>query len=150
MKGTGISATVSLTHLATNNKGRTLPLTAAERDQYDQMVSNGATDQELEAAFLPRPARTLESREWRLDGKLELPVNDQHFAVLGTQVIRGELEDGVLGLVAAGFPTTTCGPCLPRITGPRWTLLRLPPVSVTTTMKPLAINSAHAFMVFMN
>lgn len=91
-------STVSLTHLATNNKGRTLPLTAAERDQYDQMVSNGATDQELEAAFLPRPARTLESREWRLDGKLELPVNDQHFAVLGTQVIRGELEDGVFGL----------------------------------------------------
>jgi len=91
-------STVSLTHLATNNKGRTLPLTAAERDQYDQMVTNGATDQELEAAFLPRPARTLESREWRLDGKLELPVNAQHFAVLGTQVIRGELEDGVFGL----------------------------------------------------
>ena len=99
---------VSLTYLATNNEGRTMPLTAAERQQYDDIIANNAdcvadagSDaclDVLSSSFLPRPQRTLESNELRLDGKLDLPINDQHFVVVGTQVLRGELEDGVFGL----------------------------------------------------
>lgn len=99
---------VSLTYLATNNDGRTMPLTAAERQQYDDIIANNAdcvadagSDaclDVLSATFLPRAQRKLESNELRLDGKLDLPINDQHFVVVGTQVLRGELEDGIFGL----------------------------------------------------
>ena len=105
--GFGLS-NVSLTYLSTNNEGRTLPLTADERQQYDDIVATNADCVEdagsdaclavLGSTFLPRPERTLESSELRLDGKLDLPINDQHFVVVGTQILRGELEDGVFGL----------------------------------------------------
>ena len=99
---------VSLTYLATNNEGRTMPLSAAERAQYNDIIANNpdcvadagsdACLAVLGATFLPRPQRQLESNELRLDGKLDLPINDQHFVVVGTQIMRGELEDGVFGL----------------------------------------------------
>lgn len=104
--GFGFS-TVSVTHLVTNNEGRTLPLTADERASYEAIIAAPPCDVDpgsdaclalLDATFLPRPERKLESNEWRLDGKLDLPINDEHFVVLGTQVLRGELEDGVFGL----------------------------------------------------
>ncbi|ERP88932.1 TonB-denpendent receptor [Alcanivorax sp. P2S70] len=99
---------VSLTYLATNNEGRTMPLSAAERAEYDDIIANNAdcvADAGSDAClavlgstFLPRPQRKLESNELRLDGKLDMPVNDQHLVVVGTQILRGELEDGVFGL----------------------------------------------------
>ncbi len=98
---------VSLTYLATNNDGRTMPLSADERLQYDDIINNNpdcatpdsdACLELLGATFLPRAKRKLESNELRLDGKLDLPINDQHFVVVGTQVLRGELEDGIFGL----------------------------------------------------
>src|SRR5690606_35521565 len=53
-----------------------------------------------ESTFLPRPARSLESRQYTLDAKLDVPFElaGRHVAVLGAQVIRGELEDGVFGM----------------------------------------------------
>lgn len=100
---------VSLAHIATSNHGRTLPFTVAEReDLLDMLNGTGAyTGMSLndrrdlaEATFLPRPKRTLESRQYTLDAKLDMPfqLSGQHIAVVGAQVIRGELEDSVFGM----------------------------------------------------
>ena len=48
-------------------------------------------------SYLPRPQRTLESRQTVLDGKLDMPMGD-HVVVVGAQVVRGELEDSVFGM----------------------------------------------------
>lgn len=100
---------VSLAYVETNNEGRTLPFTVAERTLLLDMI-NGAGDfaglsvderrSLAEAHFLPRPQRTLESNQYTLDAKLDMPFQlaGQHIAVVGGQVIRGELEDGVFGM----------------------------------------------------
>jgi len=100
---------VSLSHVATNNDGRTLPFTVAERNHLQEMWDGtgdyaGLTVAErraiAEATFLPRPKRTLESAQYTLDAKLDIPFQaaGEHVAVVGAQVIRGELEDGVFGM----------------------------------------------------
>ena len=50
--------------------------------------------------YLPRPARTLESSQYTLDAKLDIPFQaaGEHMAVIGAQVIRGELVDGIFGM----------------------------------------------------
>ncbi|MFK3846147.1 TonB-dependent receptor domain-containing protein [Stenotrophomonas sp. NPDC078853] len=100
---------VSLAHVATNNDGRTMPFTVDERRQLLQMLNGtgayvGQTEAQrraaAEAAFLPRPKRTLESAQYTLDAKLDIPFQaaGEHIAVVGAQVIRGELTDGVFGM----------------------------------------------------
>src|SRR5690554_7384587 len=56
-----------------------------------------------EEAFLPRPKRTMESQQYVLDAMLDVPFElaGQHTAVVGGQVIRGELSDDVFGLEAS-------------------------------------------------
>ena len=99
---------VSLSHVATNNDGRTMPFTVAEREHLLQMIDgNGpyagmslAERRALaESTFLPRPKRVLESAQYTLDAKVDIPFQaaGDHTAVFGTQVIRGELTDGVFG-----------------------------------------------------
>ncbi len=99
----------SLSYVATNNDGRTLPFTVAERQQLQDMWDGvgpyaGLTADErrdlAEETFLPRPKRTLESAQYTLDAKLDIPFQlaGNHTAVVGTQVIRGELTDGVFGM----------------------------------------------------
>lgn len=58
-------------------------------DQYTALLAN-----------LPRPKRTLESSQYTLDAKLDMPFQyaGEHIVVVGGQVIRGELTDGVFGL----------------------------------------------------
>jgi outer membrane receptor for ferrienterochelin and colicins len=55
--------------------------------------------------FLPRPARTLESAQYTLDLKADVPfqARGQHTLVFGAQLVRGELTDGVFGM-EAGLP----------------------------------------------
>ncbi|MEQ9505978.1 MAG: TonB-dependent receptor [Hyphomonas sp.] len=100
---------VSLAYVATNNDGRTLPFTVAERDQLLEMIDGtgiyaGLTLDErraiAEETFLPRPKRTLESDQYTLDAKLDMPFEyaGKHVVVVGGQVIRGELTDGVFGM----------------------------------------------------
>ena len=100
---------VSLSHITTNNDGRTLPFTVAEREHLLQMIDGtgpyagmSLADRRAlaESTFLPRPKRTLESRQYTLDGKLDMPWQwrGDHISVVGMQVIRGELEDGVFGM----------------------------------------------------
>ncbi len=100
---------VSLAHVATNNNGRTMPFTVAERELLLQMfdatgpyagMSLDDRRAAAESTFLPRPKRTLESAQYTLDAKLDMPFQlaGEHVAVVGAQVIQGELTDGVFGL----------------------------------------------------
>ena len=100
---------VSLSHVATDNRGRTIPFSVAERVHLLEMIDGTGAYAGLslderraiaEDTFLPRPARTLESAQYTLDAKLDMPFDlaGQHVLVLGGQVIRGELTDGVFGL----------------------------------------------------
>lgn len=101
---------MSLAYVDTNNKGRTMPFTVAERQQLLAMIDatgNYASMTEVErkalaeATFLPRPERELASNQYTFDAKLDMPfelVGQQHVVVVGTQVIRGELSDGVFGM----------------------------------------------------
>ncbi|WP_086481367.1 TonB-dependent receptor domain-containing protein [Oceanospirillum sanctuarii] len=98
-------STVTLNHVKTNNNGRTLPLSAADRTKLDDMKSTtcgGLTEAECKAkvaeTFLPRPKRTLQSAETSLNSKLELPFHEDHFAVVGAEITQGELKDGVFGM----------------------------------------------------
>lgn len=101
---------VSLQQVKTNNNGRTLPFTVAEREDllaiyqgtgaYAGMTEEAARKKLAEEKFLPRPKRTMESEQLVLDAKLDMPFElaGQHTAVVGAQVIRGELKDDVFGL----------------------------------------------------
>ena len=74
---------LSLSHIETDNNGRTLPFTVAERQQLQQMY-DGSGDYEgmsvaerraaAEAAFLPRPKRNMQSSQYTLDAKLDMPI----------------------------------------------------------------------------
>ena len=101
---------ISLAYVKTNNKGRTMPFSVAERSQLQQMWNGvgeyaGLTTAErraiAEATFLPRPLRKLESSQYTLDARLDIPVENfggSHHFVIGGQYIDGKLDDGVFGL----------------------------------------------------
>ncbi|MEG2497821.1 TonB-dependent receptor [Brevundimonas sp.] len=136
---------VSLSHISTENNGRTLPFSVDERQSLQglwnaacvnmggsiaatgycapraamgynnanawnnqseaaklaAMTANlgGAQLAQLQA-FLPRPQRTLESSQYTLDAQINTVRNwhGEHRIVIGGQMIRGELTDGVFGL----------------------------------------------------
>src|SRR5690606_37023452 len=58
-----------------------------------------------EGTFLPRQKRILQSNQYTLDANLQLPLEfaGDHLLTVGTQVIDGELKDGVFGM-EAGTP----------------------------------------------
>ncbi|BAV63598.1 TonB-dependent receptor domain-containing protein [Sphingobium cloacae] len=104
---------VSLAYVKTNNKGRTMPFSVAERLLLQQMW-NGTGDyaglttaerREIAAeTFLPRPLRKLESAQYTLDARLDIPLENlagRHHLVIGGQYIDGKLDDGVFGLEAS-------------------------------------------------
>lgn len=100
---------ITLHHIITSNDGRTLPLTAEERLEYEDMVANGATDAEIEATFLPRPKRILETRQTTLDAKFDSQLGD-HLLVYGGQYIDSEMEDSTFGMNGNGFEKGTVQP----------------------------------------
>lgn len=109
---------VALSYVETNNNGRTLPFSTEERKHLLAMIDSGSytapdgtvfsyaglseTDRKAAATstFLPRDKRVMESSQYTLDAKLDMPyeLGGQHIAVVGAQLVRGELEDGVFGL----------------------------------------------------
>ena len=107
---------VSLAHVETSNHGRTLPFTVAERLQHIDMYCDGvdvcgtgpyagmtADERQalMEETFLPRPGRNMESSQYTLDAKLDIPMEGwggYHHFVVGGQLIDGELDDGVFGM----------------------------------------------------
>ncbi|MCB5426403.1 TonB-dependent receptor [Altererythrobacter sp. CC-YST694] len=104
---------VSLAYVKTNNKGRTMPFSVVERQLLQQMWSGtgayaGLSTAErraiAEETFLPRPLRKLESSQYTLDARLDIPVENfggSHQFVIGGQYIDGKLDDGVFGLEAS-------------------------------------------------
>jgi outer membrane receptor for ferrienterochelin and colicins len=115
-------STVSLSSVETANNGRTLPFTVAERVLH-KAIFNGTGDyaglnvderkQIMAQTFLPRPKRTMESRQYVLDAKLDLPIEGAmgyHHVVVGGQAIDGELEDGVFGMEGGGEGNGTVQP----------------------------------------
>ncbi len=108
---------VSLAHIDTGNHGRTLPFTVAERLLHRDLYCNNAAtcasgpyagltraqrQQLMVDTFLPRPKRTMESRQYTLDAKFDFAVGERHHFVVGGQLIDGELEDGVFGMEGGG------------------------------------------------
>lgn len=100
---------VALSYVDTANDGRTLPLTVAERLLLQEMYDGtgdyaGMSEDErrdlAERTFLPRPARPLNSSQYTLDARVDIPFEamGKHTLVIGSQVIDGELEDGVFGM----------------------------------------------------
>ena len=112
---------VALSHIDTGNHGRTLPFSVDERVAHRSLYCNNAAtcttgpyagmtraqrQQLMVDTFLPRPKRVMESSQYTLDGKLDIPLDSRlgsHHLVLGGQVIDGELEDGVFGMEGGGY-----------------------------------------------
>jgi outer membrane receptor for ferrienterochelin and colicins len=107
------SSFVSLAYVDTENRGRTMPFSVAERVQLQAMWDGtgayaGLTTAQrraiAEETFLPRPPRTLRSDQYTLDARLNVPLADlagTHQIVVGGQYIDGALDDGVFGLEAS-------------------------------------------------
>lgn len=102
---------VSLSYVDTQNNGRTMPLSVAERQLLQKMYDGtdpeyAGMDEEARKAlaaetFLPRNKRPLESNQYTIDARLDVPINDlagEHNLVIGTQITSGELTDGVFGM----------------------------------------------------
>ncbi|TVP89726.1 MAG: TonB-dependent receptor [Pseudomonadaceae bacterium] len=112
------TSVVSLAYVETDNNGRTLPFTVSERQQLLEMFDAtgpyaGLSEEErraiAEQTFLPRAKRTMQSNQYTFDGRLDIPVHDvvgDHHLVLGSQVINGELKDGIFGM-ESGDPGKT-------------------------------------------
>ncbi|MEP1448244.1 MAG: TonB-dependent receptor [Paraglaciecola sp.] len=102
---------ISLSYVDTQNNGRTMPLSVAERQLLQEMYDGtdaayAGMDEETRKAlaaetFLPRNQRPLESSQYTLDARLDIPLDNlagNHNLVVGTQVTSGELLDGVFGM----------------------------------------------------
>ncbi|WP_382326447.1 TonB-dependent receptor domain-containing protein [Hydrogenophaga sp. UC242_50] len=101
---------ISLSYVDTANKGRTLPFSPEERARLQALWAavpganataklNNMTPAQRATleSFLPRPARVMETRQYTLDGKLDIPLGN-HLVVVGGQYIDGEMEDGTFGM----------------------------------------------------
>ncbi len=100
----------SVSYVDTQNNGRTLPLSVAERlklqEMYDGTGEYANMDEQTrkdlaEETFLPRPVRPLESSQYTYDLRFDIPYSGalgDHNFVVGGQLIDGELKDGVFGL----------------------------------------------------
>ncbi|ODB34763.1 TonB-dependent receptor [Pseudoalteromonas sp. BMB] len=105
-----IETFVSLAFVDTDNNGRTMPLSVAERKLLQAMYDGSGKYADMEEAerkalaestFLPRPKRTLNSNQYTLDARVDIPVDDllgDHVFVVGGQWVDGELQDGVFGM----------------------------------------------------
>ena len=81
----------------------------SEAQKLAVMQANLSADQYAALqGYLPRPQRSLESNQYTLDAKLDIPFQaaGDHIAVVGAQVIRGELVDGVFGMEAGTVGST--------------------------------------------
>jgi len=109
----------ALSWIDTANDGRTLPFSVEERVLLQEMYDGtgayaGMSVDErralAESTFLPRPKRTMESNQYTLDAKFDIPVEGwggAHHFVVGGQAIDGELEDGVFGMESGGYGNGT-------------------------------------------
>jgi outer membrane receptor for ferrienterochelin and colicins len=108
-----VTTDTSISHITTNNYGRSLPFSAAERkklqglwDTYAESNFSKLTDaQKAEISkFLPRPTRTLESSQFIFDHTTKIPL-ESNYIVLGGQFIDAMLKDGIYALNSNGSYT---------------------------------------------
>lgn len=112
-----INSDISFSYVKTNNNGRTLPFTVEERGRLQGLwdASGGNLNNLTEVqraeldAFLPRPARVMETRQKTLDVKFDT-VQGDHWLIFGGQYIDAEQEDGVFGMYGDGFRSGTVQP----------------------------------------
>ncbi|MEM0515690.1 TonB-dependent receptor [Pseudoalteromonas sp. YIC-827] len=100
----------AVAYVDTQNNGRTLPLSVAERlllqEMYDGTGAYAGMDEQArkdlaEETFLPRSQRPLESSQYTYDLRFDIPLSGaigEHHLVVGAQLIDGKLKDGVFGL----------------------------------------------------
>ncbi|WP_244187277.1 TonB-dependent receptor domain-containing protein [Vibrio qinghaiensis] len=96
---------VGLSHVVTENLGRSLPLSLQQRQELASKKASSSKNETIawiESELLPRPQRELRSASTTLDAKLEMPFGD-HFVVVGGQLIDSEMEDGVFGMLSSGY-----------------------------------------------
>ncbi len=122
------TSTTNLMRSENRNLGRTMPMMVDERlvlqDLWnaacvaagDAAYCNNANVDRLTAeqrarldAFLPRPLRTLEIRQWVFDTMLEMGFGD-HRVTTGLQYQDAEMEDSVFGMYGDGFVAGTRQP----------------------------------------
>jgi len=98
-------STVGIHHIETNNFGRSLPLNLEEREfikdtkttwEAGNKIDDAMQDPEF-LALMPRPTRTLSSKNTTLSAKYEVPLED-HYLVVGTDYLKAEMTDGVYGM----------------------------------------------------
>ncbi|MDX4059880.1 TonB-dependent receptor [Aliarcobacter skirrowii] len=99
-------STVGVHHIKSENLGRSLPLSAQQRQFIENNIDgNGEDWQDVNealanpdfAALMPRPTRTLESKNTTFNAKYEIPL-ESHFIVVGAEYLKAELTDGVFGM----------------------------------------------------
>lgn len=108
-----------LSYVETANEGRSMPLTASERllvqdlktaypaSSYEAFLSQlSAAERAAFLALFPRADRPLETRQYTLDAKYELPLGAHHI-IFGGQYIDAEMEDGVFGLKDGSYDAGT-------------------------------------------
>jgi outer membrane receptor for ferrienterochelin and colicins len=107
-----VTTKTSISQIATNNYGRSLPFSAEERKRLqDLWDASGGDRTKLDAAqtaelnaFLPRPTRVLESSQTIFDHTSEIPL-ESNYIVLGGQFIDASLKDGIYRLDKDGSYT---------------------------------------------
>ncbi|RXK13140.1 TonB-dependent receptor [Halarcobacter mediterraneus] len=95
-------STVGIHHIESKNLGRSLPLTAEQRQYIEENKSNWAdVDEALQdpvfAGLMPRPIRALESKNTTFSAKYELPL-ENHYIVMGAEYLEASMKDGVFGM----------------------------------------------------
>lgn len=109
----------NITRSSSENHGRSLPLTVAERlqvqDIWDQAVIDQGNDspeltdeiyQLLEDTFLPRPKRPLKIDNIIVNSTFESSFNN-HYYIIGTQFFDADMEDGAFGFYGDGYQAGT-------------------------------------------
>ncbi|MCT7546070.1 TonB-dependent receptor [Aliarcobacter cryaerophilus] len=102
-------STVGIHHIESENLGRSLPLSAEQRQLIKDnkrtasnptgtwvTLADAMADPRFQA-LMPRPKRTLESSDTTYSAKYEVPLSN-HFLVVGAEYKEAELKDGVFGM----------------------------------------------------
>lgn len=108
-----------LTYSTSENLGRSLPFSLAERNQLQDIWQQASIDQstqrpslttaiaeQINALFLPRPSRALNLENWIFDSHFTMLFND-HTLVTGFQYLNTAMEDGVFGLSGDSYQAGT-------------------------------------------
>lgn len=96
-------STIGIHHIKSENLGRSLPLSAEQRKFINvnkgsawSDINDAMSDSDF-LALMPRPKRTLESKNTTFNAKYEIPL-ESHFIVVGAEYLKAELTDGVFGM----------------------------------------------------